>query len=119
MGTIEPEIPGAPRAVRAVSSSICACRFTTATAPPVVTGSSPAGRVTRWRSRRARAAGRTAGSRAGEERQQLVEELAGGLEVRDMPAFGHHHPRRVRNVTGGLGGKRHEVTEPGGVLRLG
>src|SRR5580700_2845645 len=37
---------------------------------------------------------------------------AGYARIRD------HHPRRVRDITGGLGGKRHEITEPGGVLRL-
>jgi len=38
--------------------------------------------------------------------------------MRDVPAAGYYRPGRARNITSGGGGKLHEVTEPGGVLRL-
>jgi hypothetical protein len=53
-----------------------------------------------------------------QEWQERGEELVRNLEVRDVPAFGYHHPGRAGNVTSSRGGKLHEVTKPGGVLRL-
>jgi hypothetical protein len=55
---------------------------------------------------------------AGEEWQELGEELAGVLGVGDVPAFRYDHPGGAGNITSGRGGKLGEVTEPGGVLRL-
>ena len=55
---------------------------------------------------------------AGKEWQELGEELAGVLEVRDVPAVGYDHPGGAGDITSGCGGKLGEVTESGGVLRL-
>lgn len=55
---------------------------------------------------------------SGEEWQELGEELAGVLEVGDVPAFRYHHPGGAGNIASGCGGKPGEVSESGGVLRL-
>ena len=49
---------------------------------------------------------------AGEERQQLGQELGWVFEVRNVAAVGYHHPRGMGDVARGRGGKRGPVRCP-------
>ena len=54
-----------------------------------------------------------------QERQERVEKLSRMLDVRDVPAVGHHHPCGTRYVVSCCSGELYEVAQPGSFLRRG